>query len=77
MTAKSLSIKVRGCKSGRCVVKAVELTSGGLRRVLESKTEKAVRPLIPAQKSAEGIVVPPRRDEGLNGPRQGVKGKGK
>jgi len=40
MTAKSLSIKVRGCKSGRCVVKAVELTSGGLRRVLEARLRK-------------------------------------
>jgi len=42
---------------------------------LGSKTEKAVRPLIPAQKSAEGIVG--RNAEGPNGPRQGVKGKGK
>ena len=40
MTAKSLSIKARGCKSGRCAVKAVELTSGGLRRVLKTGLRK-------------------------------------
>ena len=36
MIAKSISIKGQGCKSGRCVAKAVVLTSGGLRRVPES-----------------------------------------
>jgi hypothetical protein len=30
MTAKPISIKGAGCKSGGCVPKAVELTSGGL-----------------------------------------------
>jgi hypothetical protein len=30
---KSISIKGSGCRSGRCAVKAVELTPGGLRRV--------------------------------------------
>ncbi|MGF6634820.1 hypothetical protein OKW39_001971 [Paraburkholderia sp. MM6662-R1] len=36
MIAKSSTIKGRGGKSGRCVVKAVELTSGGLPGVLKS-----------------------------------------
>ena len=36
MTAKSISIKGTGCKSGGCVPKAVELTSGDLPFVLES-----------------------------------------
>ena len=35
-TVKSTSIKVAGCKSGGCALKAVELTSGGLPHVLES-----------------------------------------
>ncbi|MBU4391879.1 MAG: hypothetical protein KJ907_07115 [Actinobacteria bacterium] len=33
VTTKSISIKGHGCKSGRCAVKAVGLTPGGLRRV--------------------------------------------
>ena len=36
MIAKSISIKVQGCKSGRCVAKAVVLTSGGLSGVPDS-----------------------------------------
>ena len=36
MTAKPISIKGTGCKSGGCVLKAVELTSGGLLPVPES-----------------------------------------
>ncbi|SAL74673.1 hypothetical protein AWB69_09224 [Caballeronia udeis] len=36
MIAKSMTIKARGGRSGRCVVKAVELTSGGLCGVLDS-----------------------------------------
>jgi hypothetical protein len=32
MTTKSISIKGTGCKSGGCIRKAVELTSGDLRR---------------------------------------------
>jgi len=36
MTPKSISIKGQGGKSGRCAVKAVVLTSGGLGRVPEA-----------------------------------------
>jgi len=36
VTAKSISIKVPGCKSGGCVPKVVELTSGGLSCVTNS-----------------------------------------
>ena len=41
MTAKSIAIKGRGGKSGGYAVKAVGLTSGGLRRVRKSRTERA------------------------------------
>ena len=37
LTAKSISIKGAGCKSGGCAWKAVELTSGDLPHVLESE----------------------------------------
>jgi len=43
MTAKSISIKGWGCKSGGCAAKAAELTPGGLWRVPEGGTERAVR----------------------------------
>ena len=59
-TTKSISIKGRGCRSGGCAVKAVELTSGGLPRVPVSVagTEGSVRGFLTAwQKSAEGVVV--------------------
>ena len=56
MTAKSVSIKGTGCKSGGCALKAVELTSGGLRRVPVTGLKGPRGPLTPAQKSAEGIV---------------------
>jgi len=36
MAAKRISIKGTGCKSGGCVPKAVELTSGDLLLVLKS-----------------------------------------
>jgi hypothetical protein len=36
MILKSISIKGQGYKSGRCAVKAVVLTPGGLRRVSNS-----------------------------------------
>jgi hypothetical protein len=39
MTAKPISIKGTGCKSGGCVQKAVELTSGDLPFVPECGTE--------------------------------------
>jgi hypothetical protein len=59
LTAKPISIKDAGCKSGGCAPKAVELTSGDLWRVVESRitTETAVRQLSAPQKSAEGIVI--------------------
>ena len=41
MIAKSMAIKGRGGRSGGCAVKAVGLTSGGLRRVRQSRTERA------------------------------------
>ena len=40
MIAKSIAIKGRGGKSGGCAVKAVGLTSGGLRRVRKPRTER-------------------------------------
>ena len=40
MIAKSIAIKGRGGKSGGDAVKAVGLTSGGLRRVRKSRTER-------------------------------------
>jgi len=43
LTAKSISIKGQGCKSGGCAAKTAELTPGGLRRVPDYGTERAVR----------------------------------
>ena len=57
MTTKPISIKDAVCKSGGCALKAVELTSGDLWRVVEFTTETAVRQLSAPQKSAEGIVI--------------------
>jgi len=56
MTTKPISIKDTGCKSGGCVRKAVELTSGGLPFVPESglRVERSI--LTGRQKSAEGKV---------------------
>ena len=56
MTTKPLSIKGTGCKSGGCVPKAVELTSGDLPPVSESglRVERSI--LTVWQKSAEGEV---------------------
>ena len=56
MIAKSTTIKARGGRSGRCVVKAVELTSGGLRGVLESGLNGPQGTLTTVQESAAGIV---------------------
>jgi RNA-directed DNA polymerase len=56
MIAKSTAIKVWGGKSGGRAVKAVGLTSGGLRLRPGNGTEVVARRLIAAQKSAEGIV---------------------
>jgi hypothetical protein len=56
MTTKPISIKGAGCKSGGCVPKAVELTSGDLPFVPESglRVERSI--LTGRQKSAEGKV---------------------
>lgn len=56
MIAKSITIKGWGGKSGRCVVKAVGLTSGGLPGVLESGLDDPQGASNAAQESAEGIV---------------------
>ena len=56
LTAKSRSIKGQGCRSGRCVVKAIELTWGDLRRVPNSGLREPRGDLTATQKSAEGIV---------------------
>jgi hypothetical protein len=56
LTAKSISIKGTGCKSGGCVRKAVELTSGDLPFVLESRLRIEQSNLTGRQKSAEGVV---------------------
>ena len=56
MTTKSISIKGTGCKSGGCVRKAVELTSGDLAFVLNSGLRVEQSILIRWQKSAEGEV---------------------
>jgi hypothetical protein len=37
LTTKPISIKDVGCKSGGCALKAVELTSGDLWRVVDSR----------------------------------------
>jgi len=56
MTAKPISIKGTGCKSGGFALKVVGLTSGDLPFVLESglRIERSI--LNGRQKSAEGIV---------------------
>jgi len=57
MTAKPISIKGTGGKSGGCAQKAVELTSGGLSLVAESQLRREQSFLIQRQKSAEGVVL--------------------
>ena len=54
--AKSISIKGPRCRSGRCAVKAVKLTPGGLRRVPEPGLREPRGDQSAAQKSAEGVV---------------------
>ena len=56
MTAKSISIKGTGCKSGGCALKAVELTSGDLSFVSESRLRIERSVLTGRQESAEGVV---------------------
>ena len=57
MTMKSLSIKGTGCKSGGCVPKAVEITSGDLSTVSKSRLGIEQSVLTKRQKSADGIVL--------------------
>jgi hypothetical protein len=57
MIAKSISIKGAGCKFGGCALKAVGLTSGGLRHVPEPGLRVERSTLTERQKSAAGIVV--------------------
>jgi hypothetical protein len=56
MTMQSISIKGQGCKFGRCAVKAVVLTSGGLGRAPEPGLRGSRGPLTASQESAEAIV---------------------
>ena len=55
-TTKSISIKGAGCRFGGCVRKAVELTSGDLLSVSESRLGVEQSTLTGQQKSAEGIL---------------------
>lgn len=57
LIAKSISIKGTGCKSGGCVRKAVEITSGDLPFVVESQLRIEQSVLTGRQKSAKGILV--------------------
>jgi hypothetical protein len=57
VTAKPISINGAGCKSGGCVRKAVELTSGDLPFVRESGLRVKRFILTGRQKSAAGVVV--------------------
>jgi hypothetical protein len=72
MTAKPISIKATGCKSGGCALKAVELTSGDLPFVRKSGLRGERSILTGRQKSAEGILA--RKGEGPNGPHKGLMG---
>jgi hypothetical protein len=55
--AKSISIKGIDCKSAGCALKAVELTSGDLPFVLDSRLRIERLILTGRQKSAEGVLV--------------------
>jgi hypothetical protein len=54
--AKSVSIKGAKRKSSGCARKVIELTSGGLHRVSETRLRESQGALITVQKSAEGVV---------------------
>ena len=56
VTTKSIFIKPTGCKSGGCVRKAVELTSGDLSFAVESRLRVERSALTGRQKSAEGVL---------------------
>jgi len=61
MIAKPISIKGTGCKFGGCVRKAVELTSGDLPFVPESRLRMERSILTGRQKSAAGVVCAEQR----------------
>ena len=67
MMTKSKSAKGDGCKSGRCAVKAVELTPGDLQRVSKMGLRELQGTLTGMQESAEGIVDEREPIEGPNG----------
>jgi hypothetical protein len=67
MIAKSKSTKGHGRKSGRCAVKAVVLTPGGLQRVSKTGLREPQGTLTAMQESAEGIVEERKLIEGPNG----------
>jgi len=56
MTAKPISIKAAGCRSGGCASKAVELTSGDLPLVRDIGLRIGQPVLTGRQKSAEGVL---------------------
>jgi hypothetical protein len=56
MAAKPLSIKGTECKSSGCALKAVEITSGDLPPVLDSRLRSERSRLTRRQESAEGVV---------------------
>ena len=57
MIAKPTSIKSTGGKSSGCAWKAIELTSGGLLQVTESRLRVERSTLTVQQKSAAGVLV--------------------
>ena len=67
MMTKSKSTKGDVCKSGRCAVKAVELTPGDLHCVSKTGLREPQGTLNAVQESAEGIVDERERIEGPNG----------
>jgi hypothetical protein len=76
MIAKPISIKDAKRKSGSGARKVVELTSGDLLRVSESRLKASQGALIGQQKSAEGVV-PAQAGKARTVLRQGDKGRGK
>jgi hypothetical protein len=61
MAAKPPSIKGTECRSSGCASKAVELTSGDLSSVLESRLRSERSHLTRWQESAEGVVCAEQR----------------
>jgi hypothetical protein len=76
MTTKRISIKGTGCKSGGCVRKAVELTSGDLPLVVDTRLRRTRVLLTERQKSAKGVVVPATETKARTVPGNGGNGSG-